>query len=389
MTQGDGIERYLPRLSEGGTRWVRFAAVILAAAALFWAAMKLRPVLTPIAAALAIAYVLNPAVTWLETRGRISRLATVSVGLAFVIGLALLLILLGAVQVFELAERLPGYAAAAQQWAVRTFPRLFKDVDHQKLADLLHSHGMSAGRALVACVSGAFSNLMYWLSVLVLLPMYTFFFLLHFNRIVQTLRDHLPAAYRPTIVRVVSTIDRAVSDFFRGRLIVCLIVGTLSAIGWYVVSVPYAFPLGALAGTLNLVPYASGLALVPALSLTYLRAVETGDNWVWALAAVFAIYAIVQALESFVLSPVIESRSSGLHPLTTVVALLIGAQVAGLLGMLLSIPLASTLKSLGGEYLMPEIRRLAQRDPHPPDIRPPQTATTDEPAPRDQAEVRP
>jgi predicted PurR-regulated permease PerM len=69
----------------------------------------------------------------------------------------------------------------------------------------------------------------------------------------------------------------------------------------------------------------------------------------------------VQTLDSFVLSPYILGRSSGLHPVTTLAVLLIGGQVAGLLGMLLAIPVASTLKTLAAEFVLPEIRRLAGR----------------------------
>ena len=59
------------------------------------------------------------------------------------------------------------------------------------------------------------------------------------------------------------------------------------------------------------------------------------------------------------------AQSSGLHPVTTVIVLLIGGQIAGMLGMLLSIPIASTLKTLGGEFVMPEIRRLAGIEEEP------------------------
>jgi hypothetical protein len=108
--------------------------------------------------------------------------------------------------------------------------------------------------------------------------------------------------------------------------------------------------------------------LPPALILTYLSAVQASTPWAVPLLLVFAVYVAVQAIESFILSPVIESRSNGLHPVTVVVALLIGSQIAGLLGMLLAIPVASTLKSLGAIYVLPEIRRLAGlNDPRQPD----------------------
>ncbi|MEP0848532.1 MAG: AI-2E family transporter [Phycisphaerae bacterium] len=380
MKPGDGLDRYLPALSESGARWARFLGLVGAALVLYWIASALSSVLTPIVAALAVAYVLNPAVSWISIRLRFSRLAVVTMLLVLILGLAIVLLLIGALQVVQLGGNIPEYIARLQVWAAATFPKLFGPEDPARLTEFLNSHGVTVGRRLVDYVGAALSNLAYWASVCVLLPMYTFFFLLHFDEIVRTIRDHLPAAYRLTIVRVAQTIDTAVANFFRGRLIVCLIVGALAGAGWMIVSVPYALPLGALAGTLNLIPYCSGLALIPAIILAYLNALDAGANWVWAVGGVFVVYAAVQAVESFVLSPMIEARSSGLHPVTTVVALLIGAQAAGLLGMLLSIPLASTLKSLSGEYLLPEIRRLAGRpQPDTPARAAPPTADRGEP----------
>ena len=123
-----------------------------------------------------------------------------------------------------------------------------------------------------------------------------------------------------------------------------------------------------LAGLLNLVPFMSLLALPLALISAYFGAVQAalpGEvvNWTMPVLLAMAVYMAVQAIESFILTPLIESRSSGLHPVTTVVALLIGGQWAGLLGMLLAIPIASTVKALAAQFLLPEIRRLAAPPP--------------------------
>jgi predicted PurR-regulated permease PerM len=101
------------------------------------------------------------------------------------------------------------------------------------------------------------------------------------------------------------------------------------------------------------------LALPPALLLTYFNAAGAGENWVVAVTLVLIVYLAVQAVESFILTPTIQAKAAGLHPITTVIVLLIGGELAGLLGMLLAIPIASTLKSLATEYLLPELRRLA------------------------------
>lgn len=373
------MDRYLPQLSDRGKRWARFFTLLVALGLAAWVALLLRPILTPLVAALALAYMLNPLVTTLESRWRIKRVVSISVGLVLLILAGLGLLGAGAAQLVQLAGNVPGYTEGALRWLSQTAPGLFDQPGQpatepaapgarvpatgssgrDRLIQLAAEHGLALGRTVIGYVARVVSNVFYWLSLTVLLPLYTFFFLLRFNDIVRAVRDHLPAAYRPAIVRVVTTIDTAIASFFRGRLIVCLAVGTLTGIGWTVVGVPYPLPLGALAGTLNLVPFLSVLALPPALLLTYLQVSAAGGNWVVPVVLVFVVYLIVQAVESFVLTPVIESRASGLHPITTVIALLIGGQLAGLLGMLLAIPITSTLKSLAAEYALPEIRRLA------------------------------
>jgi predicted PurR-regulated permease PerM len=398
------MDRYLPKLSDSGRRWARFFALLAALALLVWIATVLRPVLTPIVAALALAYILNPLVTWLEKSYRISRVTSISVGLALLLVIGVSLLVAGTAQVVQLAGNAPEYTENAIEWFDATIPGLLTstedasrtesptegrdeadaptpggatpaqteaeehpapggrglgDAGRDRLLELAAKHGLSVGGAVISYIARIVSDVFYWLSLTVLLPLYTFFFLLRFNEIVQAIRDHLPSAYRPTIVRVATTTDAAIATFFRGRLLVCLAVGTLTGVGWLVVGVPYNLALGALAGTLNLVPFMSVLALPPALVLTYLHATEIGANWVMALTLVLAVYLAVQAIESFVLTPVIESKASGLHPITTVIALLIGGQLAGLLGMLLAIPITSTLKSLMAEYALPEIRRVA------------------------------
>lgn len=351
------MRRYLPPLSEAGVRWARFLGLVAAVFLLAWTALALRPVLTPIAAGLAIAYILNPVVTWLEAEHRVSRVVSAAVGLLLLVGLGALVLIVATAQVTQFAANIPEYVATLRGWFEQS---PFVQADTSSLTDLAREHGVQVSSTIMSGFGRFIGDAMYWLSLTVLLPMYTFFFVVEFNRMKAAVRDHLPADSRDTIVDVAMTIDRAVSDFFRGRVIVCLVVGLLNGFGWLIVGVPYNLALGALAGVLNLVPFLSVMALPPVLILSYLEAQQQDENWVIMLGLALGVFVVVQAIESFVLTPVIESRSSGLHPITTVIALLIGGQVAGLLGMLLSIPIASTLKSLGGKYLMPEVRRLAE-----------------------------
>ncbi len=392
------MDEYLPKLTERGRRWIRFLGLLAATALLIWIALVLRQILTPIVAALALAYILNPLITMLEVKYKVRRTISVSCGLVLLIVVGSSLLIASTAQVVQFAGNAREYTKITLGWLDETVPGLFSvpdpsaapvtidpdDMHSQppatqsaddaaeqppptqvvtpasRLIELASEHGLSVGRTVIGYISGVISNVFYWLSLVALFPLYTFFFLLHFNWIVKTAHDHLPGQYRAQIVQVVATIDSAISAFFRGRLLVCLAVGTLTGLGWLCVGVPYNLALGVLAGTLNLIPFMSVLALPPALILTYLDAGQTGSDWVLAVTLVVAVYMAVQAIESFVLNPTILAKAAGLHAVTTVIALLIGGQVAGLLGMLLAIPIASTLKSLFVDYALPEIRRLAE-----------------------------
>jgi len=379
------IDRYLPPLSPAGRRWVRFVVVVVAVVGLVELVIYLRAVLTPLAVALAVAYVLNPLVTAAERRG-LRRLHVITGLYVFgLTGLGALLIVTGLVaaqQLSDFATKLPGYLDWVMGWiqqftttapAPETAATATDDVKRNvagwgqaQFAELVKEHGAAAVASTATYLARLFSNAWYWLSFALLVPLYSFFFLWRMNDMVAAVREHLPSPTRPTIVHIVTTIDRATATFFRGRLIVCLLLGLFTGIGWTLVGVPGSMLLGAASAVLNLIPYLSVLALPPALILRYLDAVQADEEWLWPIILTLGVYLLVQGLESLVLTPYVESQSSGLHPVTTVVALMVGAKLAGLLGMLLSIPVASTLKSLGREYLLPEIRELAGLPPRPP-----------------------
>jgi predicted PurR-regulated permease PerM len=367
------MNQLLPPLSPAGARWARLFGLTAALALLAWIVLGLRPVLTPILAALAVAYILNPLVTWFERRG-CSRLLVIGTVYFFgtfgLLTLGTFLVSRTIEQANGLRENLNHYldlaawAPAAQPAApalaaAASAPQAAAWNWWDELAPLLKKDGLAIANAVVSSVVSVVTDALNWLTLFVLLPMYSFFFLWRFNELVRTIREHLPFSVRNEVLYVVATADRAMASFFRGRLIVCLLVGLTTGLGWTVLGVPFGLPLGALAGALNLVPFMSVFALPLALVATYADAVHVGANWEVRVSLAAGVYGLVQTLESFVLSPLIESRASGLHPITTVIALLIGAQWAGILGMLLAIPVASTLKALAQTYLMPQIVRLA------------------------------
>ena len=137
--------------------------------------------------------------------------------------------------------------------------------------------------------------------------------------------------------------------YFWSRLVVCAIVGVLMWLGYWWVGLPWAWAWGIIIGLANTIPMlALVVGLLPSLIHGYLH---FGDL----LHPIYltAIFMIVQLLDGFVLSPLIQGKMVGLHPVTTLILLTLGSMIFGFLGLILAIPLAIALKIIFREYFQP------------------------------------
>lgn len=184
---------------------------------------------------------------------------------------------------------------------------------------------------------------------ILLLPVYVFFFLIEFDPMVARIRGWIPTSVRPRSVKIFTEIHGILSSFFRGRLVVCIVKGVLTGIGLSFTGVPYGFLVGFLAGFLSLIPYLGvWLVAIPALGMCWFENHQLG-----LLIATGAIFAVMEVIEGFVLIPRLLGEEVGLHPVTVIVTFLIFAQWFGVIGMLLSVPLAAITKTLAREFLLP------------------------------------
>jgi predicted PurR-regulated permease PerM len=157
--------------------------------------------------------------------------------------------------------------------------------------------------------------------------------------------------------------DDAFGEFFRGRLLIAVVFGVLLSAGWYLTGVPYWFFLGMLTGLLNIVPYLALVTWPIAIALKYVDTLMTGpgqeagfmDIVVWPS----AVYAIIQFLDGWVLTPWIQSGKTELSAVTIVLVVFIGEVVAGIWGMLFAIPVAACIKILANEIFLPRLRMWA------------------------------
>jgi predicted PurR-regulated permease PerM len=373
---------------------VALAAIAAVIGALVWGLGKvlqlLSPVLWPLAIAAVLAYLLDPLVDWLERR-RVQRQRAILV----VFALAVLVVLgFGAAVVprlvlesRELARRVPDYARNLQQRAatwVETsgwelpFLTMPKDAaaptnnvpettatttpdnsqteerPFEKVAASAVSWLPKALPAIGQWILEQVSRVASWFGLLAgvaLVPVYCFYFLLEKKGIQRRWTDYLPiqqSRLKDELVFTLTAINDRLIVFFRGQVLVAACDGVLYTIGFFAIGLNYALLLGVFAGVLSIIPY---LGATVTFVIALILALVQYHDWLHPLLVV-AVFATVQTLEGLVISPKIIGDRVGLHPLTIIVAVMVGTTLlGGLLGGILAIPLTAALREIMFRYV--------------------------------------
>ena len=202
---------------------------------------------------------------------------------------------------------------------------------------LLPSSG-AVGKTLggiIATVSGVFGGVFSLLLVLVL----AFYLVVEEESAGRWVRALAPDHYQPFLTRLFKKMQRKLGSWLRAQLVLSLIVGVFTYVGLTILGVEYALVLALIAAVLELVPYVGPvLSAVPALFLAF---TQTG-SWTLPL-AVLALFVVIQQLENDLLVPRVMQKAVGLNPVVSIMAILIGARIAGIIGALLAIPVATVI----------------------------------------------
>ncbi|HEX3628618.1 MAG TPA: AI-2E family transporter [Verrucomicrobiae bacterium] len=186
---------------------------------------------------------------------------------------------------------------------------------------------------------------------LILIPIYTYYFLRNKRWIRSNWTHYLPirdSQAKEEVIFIIDSINQYMIAFFRGQVLVAICSGTLYTIGFLALGLDYAFLLGFLCMLLTMVPFLGPLvSFIISLALT---ALQFGD-WFHPL-MIFVVFAVVVSLENFFYSPRIMGNRVGLHPLVIIVAVMVGITLlGGLLGGILAIPFAAALRVILFRYL--------------------------------------
>ena len=307
-------------------------------------------IITPIIVAYVFYYMLNPLVNFFEKKMSrfIGSLLAIFVGI-----ITVLIVIVGVVPIIveqtqNLITALPRYIEVVKGYLEEYSDNAYVQVvveyvnnnlNVSKISEKLVSIATSGAQGVVSSISST-------ASVLVTMPFVLFFLLKdasHFNKFVISL---LPKKLEKPVAETIDEIDDKVGSYIQGQMLVSLCIGVMLFIGYNIIGLHYAFSLATIAAFLSIVPY-----LGPVIAITPAMLVAASTSWIMVL-KMLVVWGIVQFLEGNIISPNIMGRSMNMHPLTVIFVILIGVNIAGVVGAIIGIPVYSILKVLVGKLLL-------------------------------------
>ncbi len=327
----------------GQVAWalVGLAALLAVAGVVAW---QVRVIFPPLLLAGAIVFILNPVVTALQQRGvpRAAGAGLAYLGVLAIVGAAGLgLFPIAANQVDELAEDLPDIQARVERWvdsraeqSVGTFYEFSRaDVE----ASLSNSSASFEDQLRSLRKIGA--SVFHALLILVLAPIIAFYLLVDVPHLRNVAESLIPIGARDEVLVVGHRLNRAIGGFFRGQLMVALIVGVLCSVGLGIIGLKFWFLIGMIAGLFNVIPLIGPwVGGIPGVTI----ALTTGSPLQALL--VVGVMVGVQQVDNHFITPQVMQRAVHLHPAVVILALVAGGSLGGFYGLLLAVPLTAVLK---------------------------------------------
>jgi len=303
----------------------------------------------PVILALVLYYLINPLINLLERKFHVNRIISITV--VFIIILALLiwgvmsLIPFVQSQVDSLVKNWPQYWNSMNKSLQDMFSDPKLHLVKKRLAETNSSVTKSFEKSMDQILPQTMNNLSSAVSVLtnviVILmtaPFILFFMLKDDKKFKESIIKFMPNRVKKSVGDMLSEISQSLSSYITGQLTVAFWVAVMFFVGYLIIGQRYALILGIVAGILNLIPYVgSTLALIPSLVIAAFIAPSM-------VLKVLIVFIVEQTIETRAISPIIVGNKMQMHPVTTILVLLVSAGMYGLVGMVAGIPIFAILK---------------------------------------------
>lgn len=334
--------------------------------AVVWALQNVQSVLFPLFLSLLIAYLMDPLVDWFEAK-KVNRSIAISILILATalttVGFILIIAPVFQKELLRTFERLPELVTLLQDKVIPWIEVKTKTKLPNNLSTALSEYGAEIQSALpsisqyiASLVSGVFAQTGTVVAAalnIVMIPLFTFYFLRDFDIMKKPLIKFIPPRRRDFILSRIERMDEVVGAWFRGQIEVALILAFLYSIGlgiafsWAGMGFMTGVAIGLLTGVLNAIPY---FGLLIGFILATIMLLLNGGEGIAPLFFSWGVFAVVQSLEGWVITPKIVGDKVGLSPVTVIIVLLLGGELFGLLGIVLAIPVAGVIRALMPDF---------------------------------------
>ncbi|GGG83109.1 AI-2E family transporter [Paenibacillus radicis (ex Gao et al. 2016)] len=179
--------------------------------------------------------------------------------------------------------------------------------------------------------------------VIAIFPIILFYMLKDSGKFSDRIIKLMPTRFQKDTAEVVTEIDHSLSGFIVGKVLINLALGVLMYPGFLLIGLPYALLLTAIAVILNFIPFiGSFLSMIPIVIIGF---IESPSIAIWSLVVIF----VAQQIQDNLIAPYVYRKQLDIHPLTTIILVLVGGDLAGMLGILLIIPVYMIIKIIVGK----------------------------------------
>ena len=193
--------------------------------------------------------------------------------------------------------------------------------------------------AIGTSAKGAFSVFTTGIIILFL----TFFLLSSGRQMKKAFIQIVPNRFFEVALVLIQGLDRQLGDYLRSRLIQTIILSIVAAIGYWILGLRFAIFIGIIAGVANLIPYIGPfIGAIPAIIVVVF--LDSRFGFGWSLLAVIILTLVIQIIDNAIITPLVIGKSVELGPVTTIVVVLLGEQLLGLIGLLMAVPIAAMCK---------------------------------------------
>ncbi len=345
-------------------RVIRIIVTVASIIGVFYLLNLIKGALLPFVVAWLIAYLLNPIVIFLQTKCRVRNrvLAIITtllllISLLTAIGAALIPSIIDEVQktteVIQDVSKSTTFGPIVEKAWYQSILEKLKDADISKLLNPEEwskqlENTMTHAWTILSGSINQIISIVGWLIVL----LYLVFILIDYDNIINGAKSLIPQQYRQITLSILTDVEQGMNRYFRGQSLIALSVGILFSIGFVIVGLPLAIPLGLFIGLLNMVPYLQIVGLIPTILLCFLGS-YSGDNSFWGLFGLsMIVFAVVQSIQDIFLTPRIMGKATGLNPAVILLSLSIWGSLLGMLGMIIALPLTSLLLAYYQKYII-------------------------------------